>query len=397
MDNIPKIARERLNTAPPASHPDPDLLTAFSEHALKGSERVGVMEHLASCSECRELVWLAQPPVSEEPATVPKLSWYSFPALRWATAVAVVLVVGGAILLKHQPSVKPAQAVAQLSAPEQLEKQSTTTAKTNAPAQREPEGRKDAPERDKKIVALSKMPGGPAPRVLATVPSAPLRGAPVTGASAGIGSAKTDELDARIFPAPAPSPSQVVPADKQAANENSPAENVEVTAAAPAVFAETQEVSKAKQPAAKARAPSPGRPVALTSNAVYDGTRADGRAYSSLQKVAFPRWSLATDGALQRSFNGGRSWQEVIVQAGAVFRAVSSSGPEIWAGGAAGLLYHSSDAGQHWTRVNPVSGEEKLSADISAIDFTDVQHGKLTTTAGQLWTTSDAGQSWQKQ
>jgi photosystem II stability/assembly factor-like uncharacterized protein len=106
---------------------------------------------------------------------------------------------------------------------------------------------------------------------------------------------------------------------------------------------------------------------------------------------------LAADGTLQRSFDAGRSWQEVIVQPGAVFRAVSSSGPEIWAGGAAGLLYHSSDAGQHWTRVHPVSGEERLSTDITAIEFSDVQHGKLTTTTGQLWTTSDAGLSWQKQ
>jgi photosystem II stability/assembly factor-like uncharacterized protein len=47
--------------------------------------------------------------------------------------------------------------------------------------------------------------------------------------------------------------------------------------------------------------------------------------------------------------------------------------------------------------VNPVSGEERLTADVTAIEFSDVQHGKLTTTTGQLWTTSDAGQSWQKQ
>jgi photosystem II stability/assembly factor-like uncharacterized protein len=31
-----------------------------------------------------------------------------------------------------------------------------------------------------------------------------------------------------------------------------------------------------------------------------------------------------------------------------------------------------------------------------AIEFIDVQHGKLTTASREIWTTSDGGQSWQK-
>jgi photosystem II stability/assembly factor-like uncharacterized protein len=38
-----------------------------------------------------------------------------------------------------------------------------------------------------------------------------------------------------------------------------------------------------------------------------------------------------------------------------------------------------------------------LTADIAAIEFTDLQHGKITTSAGEVWTTEDAGQTWRKQ
>jgi photosystem II stability/assembly factor-like uncharacterized protein len=35
-----------------------------------------------------------------------------------------------------------------------------------------------------------------------------------------------------------------------------------------------------------------------------------------------------------------------------------------------------------------------LTADIAGIAFTDPQHGKITTSNGETWTTEDAGQSW---
>ena len=392
MENIPKIARERLSTGSPVTHPEANVLAAFSERALKGRERAGVVEHLASCAECRELVWLAQAPAPDVPVNIRKVSWYSLPALRWATAAAVVLVVGGAVLLKHQPSATPARTVAQVTAPEQLEKEPAKTPGATAPVQRELESKKDVPEAHKKVMALSKV-AGASPRPAETTRP---RSAPLDATGANISSLTSDQLEARASNVPAPAPNKEVAGDKQGP-EKSAAENVEIAAAAPAISAETEAVTKAKQPAATARAAPPSPPVTLRTNAVYDGTRADGRAYTTLQKAAFPRWGLAADGALQRSLDGGRDWERVIVAPGAVFRAISSSGTELWAGGAAGLLYHSSDAGQHWTRVKAVSGDETLNADITAIEFSDLQHGKLTTTDRQLWITSDAGQSWQKQ
>ncbi len=109
-----------------------------------------------------------------------------------------------------------------------------------------------------------------------------------------------------------------------------------------------------------------------------------------------PRWNLSSEGILQRSFDG-RTWQAVPVADNAIFRAVSAVGPEIWVGGNGGSLYHSSDNGQHWTQVKPAVNGSPLTADIVGIEFADAQHGKLTTSDHETWTTSDAGQSWTRE
>jgi len=62
-----------------------------------------------------------------------------------------------------------------------------------------------------------------------------------------------------------------------------------------------------------------------------------------------------------------------------------------------GVLYHSLDNGQHWTHVVPISKGEKLQADIVQIQFADPQHLSLNTTNGQVWQSSDGGQTWARQ
>jgi photosystem II stability/assembly factor-like uncharacterized protein len=75
---------------------------------------------------------------------------------------------------------------------------------------------------------------------------------------------------------------------------------------------------------------------------------------------------------------------------------LAANGLDIWVGGTKGALYHSSDAGQHWMQVRPFANGEVLTADIIGVEFTDPQHGTLTTSAKESWVTDDAGQSWQK-
>lgn len=81
----------------PMTHPDENLLAAFAEQALRGAERDRVAAHLAGCTRCRDIVFLA-----EEAQPVAEAAVHPRPARRlWQTAAAAasVLVVLAAALL----------------------------------------------------------------------------------------------------------------------------------------------------------------------------------------------------------------------------------------------------------------------------------------------------------
>jgi Carboxypeptidase regulatory-like domain/Photosynthesis system II assembly factor YCF48 len=107
-------------------------------------------------------------------------------------------------------------------------------------------------------------------------------------------------------------------------------------------------------------------------------------------------WTLSPQGAVQRSSDNAKTWQLVSVATGATFRALSAIGSNVWAGGKAGALYHSADSGQTWTKVEPAAGGKKLDDDIVRVDFSDALTGTVNTAKGEIWNTSDGGQTWQR-
>jgi hypothetical protein len=121
-----------------------------------------------------------------------------------------------------------------------------------------------------------------------------------------------------------------------------------------------------------------------------------GTNYAAMTSLA-PRWTLSSDGTLQRSLDTGATWQTIVISSKTVFRALAANDLDIWVGGSAGALFHSSDAGEHWTQVRPVANGEALEDDIVGVEFTDTLHGKLTSSAEETWITADAGQTWHKQ
>jgi len=185
-----------------------------------------------------------------------------------------------------------------------------------------------------------------------------------------------------------------------------------VAAAQPTQAAKEEQVARAKSAEAGGSTQASAAPA-----------RAVGSLSKSMAKSApatQPRWTITSSGGLLRSYDGGNTWQAVSVGAAAdreaanevssvkargataewqttpVFRAVFAAGSEVWAGGSAGALCHSLDAGQHWVRVIPSAGGTLLSADILSVVFSDSQHGKLATGDAETWTTADDGRSWQK-
>jgi hypothetical protein len=117
------------------------------------------------------------------------------------------------------------------------------------------------------------------------------------------------------------------------------------------------------------------------------------------QATQFPAPNQAQGQAPTKMLGKVVSQQRAAVASGSIpfFRAISAAGLEVWAGGSAGVLYHSADGGEQWTRVAPSASGILLTGDILGIAFNDPQRGQVTTSTQELWTTSDAGQTWQKQ
>jgi len=106
--------------------------------------------------------------------------------------------------------------------------------------------------------------------------------------------------------------------------------------------------------------------------------------------LPLPRWTISNEGILQRSDDDGRTWAEISIEPGVKLSAVATAGSEVWAGGAGGTLYHSSDTGSTWKRMNLNSTETVVSIEVS-----DPQHLTASTEGGEHWISEDGGQTWQ--
>src|SRR6266851_1689197 len=104
MEQLPKIVQRHLQgTAKPGVHPDPDLLAAFAEKSLNDRERSQVLQHLADCADCRDVVSLAMPEIESTLAPGAESSrWLSWPVLRWGALAACVVVVSAAVTLHYE-------------------------------------------------------------------------------------------------------------------------------------------------------------------------------------------------------------------------------------------------------------------------------------------------------
>src|ERR1700720_4680073 len=136
MGHLNKLIRQCLQTAANqgVNHPDPNFLAAFADETLTKTERVQVLEHLARCADCRDIVFLATPEFETAGAMTPAPSsgWLRGPVLRWgalAASVAVVMVAVTLPRMSRHPALvattQSAQADAKGNAAEALREQPT--------------------------------------------------------------------------------------------------------------------------------------------------------------------------------------------------------------------------------------------------------------------------------
>ncbi len=474
MQNIPQIVRERLKAAKPAvDHPDADILAAFSERSLAELERAQVLDHLARCGECRDVVALALPASETVEATIrpAPTGWLTWPVLRWGFVAAGIIAIASLGILQYQRRVLPQPAMTALKesdqqAPTKFAKNEPlpspaaaptekrdNTAPPAAPAFADTADTLTAPANAKKS-ARGEAPAAPglapqtsgavasgrntAPLVAAQLPHGPRlvtnqlqqqntiqNEAPVPAPPSAFGKQQAAAQSAQIADMKAPPPASQTVA-------------VEVASAAAPVDTQTQTETVDGRQLQDLPKTSPPSNQSFAYARVDKGidrakpvvTSAPSQTTNGASiVVSIPRWTINSAGSLQRSFDQGNTWQIVDVNAnpasfhGAAsvdlsaeparakakdadlksapaaitFRAVAANGTDVWAGGSGAALYHSADAGNHWTRVFPSAASVVLTGDVISLDFPDAQHGKVSTSNAEVWTTGDSGQTWQKQ
>jgi hypothetical protein len=435
MEQLPKIVVQRLKATPkPEVHPDSDLLAAFAEKSLGDRERAPLLEHLAQCSECREIVSLAQPQFELErvaavaAATMPapvRPSWLRGPIFRWtALAACGVVIVAGAFTLRRQ-SLASRQRLAASQVAESFDaKLQTFDRQDQLAAKSEPAPPPAAQSKSKAdAVSLAREPRQrtldvPSQKGESAQSSLGFSASRKSIPTAGIAAAPSDVYAKAAKPSEnAAQQKEILQAEQARISTAMEAQAVESAAPATASArdesrgdakqdldkASANEIKTKKDGAPAAAPPPPQSAVAggnLQSAQVSTGsfTGRNAIALRTLAKIVTPIWTLSSDGTqLLRSLDAGQTWQAVPVDSKVVLRAVASMGSEVWVGGSAGALYHSSDAGTNWKKVAPAAAGKVLQADIVRIEFADAQHGKLTTASDEVWTTADAGQSWQRQ
>jgi hypothetical protein len=371
MSDLPKIAMRRLQgkSAAAGIHPDSNLISAFVENSLPGDARAQLVQHLAQCADCREIVFLSSPDQAGTlPAASARPNWLAWPVLRWGAAVAAVVVVVAAVSL-HRPSGGTS------TSPSVVQTTDTPIAKDGTPPA---------------LLGEEKYETAPVARNGSVSPVV------TNGAVADAGSKPPEQLkkqSSRAASSPMLAQEPGGKASDERRSELDKTQTVEVMAGSVPVESAQAVPGRAKDVAAE--------PTSNAGGGIGGGfppnAAVASQAHAAIRlPAAAPRWTLTSDGTLQRSMDFGRTWQTVQVAGQASFRALAASGKDIWVGGSKGALDHSTDAGQNWTQVHPVAAGQMLTDDIIGVEFSDALQGKVTTSSQEVWTTEDGGQSWRK-
>jgi hypothetical protein len=105
-------------------------------------------------------------------------------------------------------------------------------------------------------------------------------------------------------------------------------------------------------------------------------------------------WIIA-DGELQRSLDAGHTWQPA-ARAPLSLLCYANRGQDIWAGGQSGTLLHSADNGATWNAVTVSFKGQSLSSDVITLSFPGPAQIVLSTNTHEIWSSADAGKTWEK-
>ncbi len=425
-NGIPKSARDLLAKQTAAdAHPSPDLLNAFVEQALTEAEKQQVTLHLASCADCREVVFLVSSPLAEElePALVvaapprslrpeaaparpteqpqgcavleprPKRpsTWW-----KWALPLTAIVVLGATALVERDRMTSRLGTLpTETAAVKQKAASSTSIAAPAVPAnptanpaipvaseassQTSNTARNHLAAADRANPALaSRIDAAEQARVAKSAKPESNQLMFQAQLASKVESPRSNALAATVASAPRA-------AAKASPSSPSTSQSEEVTSAAPLVQADNSDLGVNTPADLKTQAMA----KSLTADQLGSLTTLEMERSPSPAKT---RWRISRDGHVEHTVSPS-TWERVMSAEPVTFRVVASVGNNVWAGGSDGALFHSSDGGRHWERV-ALAGEQGA---ITSIHFSTTQQGSLSSDSGATWTTTDGGFTWSKQ
>jgi hypothetical protein len=379
MNEVPTgMLRQTLRGRTPAG-PSPECLdagtaAAWADDTLSRRERAAAEAHAADCARCQALIAaLAKtaPPVAAR-------SWWRMPAVTWLVPLTAA---AAALLLYVNVSYRARPMANDRVAPAAIEAGATAQA---LPAPSPP------------ILADR----APVPQPQANRSDYLSRAKAASGASAGAGRPATDEFLRRERPAERRDAEPRARSDSKAAapvqsNAIAAAEALRALPAAPPAVAPSASPTAASPP-------PPSESVAAATPAADAAQTFAARAPAPMRmmlKAPEPppiistdsntRWRIVTGGGVERSTDGGSTWQSQATGVAVTLTAGVSTSPTIcWLVGPGGIVLLSTD-GRSWQRV-----VSPAAADLSSVRATDDKIATVTTADGRAFSTTDGGRTW---
>lgn len=374
MDQIRKLIARRLRAQVAGAHPEPDLLCRLAEDGLPHTERSQLLDHLAACTECREILYLAMPDSAETQKVL-----YLAPRRQprfvtgWGTLVASLGVIAVMILGAHERQVLPSRPLESKS-PKAAPVAQITEKKAAAELEMRPAGKAG----ESAAMAATKR---PELKHMTAKPQTAMQFDKLSG-QVRLQSEPDTQPNPHKFEAP------LAPSQAKAPVAASAEDRLYSSSSSLAV-----DIRDEPSPPAQAYNPQPSNKMLAQDKGATGELNLVSTAGAKARASEF-QWTLSPEGALERSPDAGKTWQNVSVPGGAGFRALAAIGTHVWAGGSQGMLFHSVDSGRTWAELRARAAGRTLDEDITGIDFSDVRNGVITTASGAVWKTSDGGESW---
>lgn len=336
------LQRELARGQHDAPHPDANVLTALGEGALLQAERQQVLNHVAGCRECREVMSISaaaaldsaddiEPFVLTHTPNQPQRTW-----LPWASVAAGLLIVCSAVLVYQQR---------------------TLLTKNTEAANKEP----------------------------AQLPLSPLQPTPP--------SVESKKTPSKAVNTPATKQLQVpVGSQNPIAGDETTADKIELTKKSELTqrnsYKRSADVSAMETSSAPVLKAAQAPPAAAFANTITE------RAMSAASvSAARPHWRINSMGQAERAYGVG-AWQPVLPLEQSKMRVISVLDSEIWIGGENSRLYRSTDNGATWKQVS-LPEKDGPEHSIAHIHFQTVLAGTVESDDGTVWTTSDGGSTWE--